>query len=265
MLDVFDRAAGSWPIGTARAGRYGRSTVRMALPLTASVIEAGKGAKPAGPNGRAGRDMTVMTMGEFRTGNAEVPQTALLADRAADSSASRATVEVPRTDSAAWYAIWTRSNFEQAVADQLATKGFDVFLPKAAAWARRGRTRRALELPLFPGYLFVHHDMDKPSHVEILKARGVVRVLGDRWDQLATVPPDEIEAVRRVAGAGLPVFPYPMLREGMRVRIVGGPLEGLEGIFLRGRPVKGLLVVSVNLLQRSVAVEVDCTLIEALP
>jgi transcription antitermination factor NusG len=166
--------------------------------------------------------------------------------------------------SAAWYAVWTRSNFEQNVTDQLLAKGFEVFLPKAASWARRGRARRALEVPLFPGYLFVHREMDKTSHVEILKARGVVRVLGDRWDQLATVPEEQIHAVRRIADAGLPVFPYPLLREGMRVRIVGGPLEGLEGIFLRGRPVKGLLVVSVNLLQRSVAVEVDCTLVEAL-
>jgi len=227
--------------------------------------EAGKGAKPAGTNGWAGRDMNATMIEEFKTANAEVPQFALPPDRTAGSSARRGTLEAPRADSAAWYAIWTRSNFEQNVADQLAIKGFDIFLPKAAAWARRGRTRRALDVPLFPGYLFVHHDMDKSSHVEILKARGVVRVLGDRWDQLATVPADEIEAVRRVAGAGLPIFPYPMLREGMRVRIVGGPLEGLEGIFLRGRPVKGLLVVSVNLLQRSVAVEVDCTLVEALP
>jgi len=215
----------------------------------ASGIRAQRG------RGRSPRDKTLtMTSAAEPIRTIDAAQTDVLLDRPA---------VVP--DSAAWYAIWTRSNFEQNVADQLSVKGFEVFLPKAARWSRRGRTRRHLDAPLFPGYLFVHRDMDKASHVEILKARGVVRVLGDRWDQLASVPDDEIDAVRRVVGAGLPVFPYPMLREGMRVRILGGPLEGLEGIFLRGRPVKGLLVVSVNLLQRSVAVEVDCTLVEALP
>jgi transcription antitermination factor NusG len=73
------------------------------------------------------------------------------------------------------------------------------------------------------------------------------------------VPEPEIEAVRRLVGSRLPAFPHPYLREGRRVRIVSGPLAELEGILVKVRPDKGLLVVSVNLLQRSVAVEVDCT------
>jgi transcription termination/antitermination protein NusG len=164
---------------------------------------------------------------------------------------------------AAWYAVWTRSHCEQLVGDQLAARGFQLFLPKATVWSRRGGKRRQIPVPLFPGYLFVHHALDKRSHTEIVKARGVVKVLGDGWRRPAAIGDDVIDAIRRLEGAGAPVFPHRHLREGDRVRIIGGPLEGLEGFFVRGRSDKGLLVLSVELLQRSVAVEVDCTLVEA--
>jgi len=89
-------------------------------------------------------------------------------------------------------------------------------------------------------------------------------VLGDRWDRLAAIPSDEIVAIQRVVDAGLSVFPYRQMREGDRVRITGGPLTGVEGTFVRGRPDRGLLVLSIELLQRSVAVELDCTLVGAV-
>ena len=162
-----------------------------------------------------------------------------------------------------WYAIWTRSHFEQIVSDQLAAKGFELFLPKATAWARRGDGPRAIDVPLFPGYLFVHHTLDKQAHVDILKTRGVVRVLGQPPDHATPVEETQIAAIRRVVDAGLPVFPHQMPSAGDRVRIVAGPLAGVSGVFLRDRLEKGLFVVSVNLLQRSVAVEVDCTDVEA--
>jgi transcription antitermination factor NusG len=88
-------------------------------------------------------------------------------------------------------------------------------------------------------------------------------VLGERWDQLEIVPDAEIEAIQRFAGSGLPMLPHPYLREGQRVRITRGPLADLEGILVRMNHKKGLLVVSVNLLKRSVAVQLDCTALEA--
>jgi transcription antitermination factor NusG len=75
------------------------------------------------------------------------------------------------------------------------------------------------------------------------------------------VPDGEIEAIQRVHHSHLPARPHPYLQEGQRVRITSGLLAGLEGILLRINATKGLLVISVNLLQRSVAVEVDCTLV----
>jgi len=116
---------------------------------------------------------------------------------------------------------------------------------------------------MFPGYLFIRHCMDKTSYVEVLKSRGLVRVLGERWDRLSQIPDDEIDAVRKIADAGLPALPYPYLREGQRMRIQRGPLAGVEGIYVMGDPHKGLLVLSVELLHRSVAVEIDCTLVAA--
>ena len=162
-----------------------------------------------------------------------------------------------------WRVLWTHSNCEQLVFDQLGAKGFDLFLPTVEAWCRRGGVRRLSRLPLFRGYLFLRHGMDKASYLEVCKARGLVRVLGDRWDQLDIVPDSEIEAVQRLVGSGLPMLPHPYLREGQRVRITRGPLADVEGIVVRMNPKKGLLVVSVNLLRRSVAVQLDCTALEA--
>jgi len=162
-----------------------------------------------------------------------------------------------------WHALWTHSNCEQMVHDRLAPRGFDVFLPRVQVWSRHGGSRKLVSLPMFPGYLFIRHSMDKTSYVEVRKSKGLVRILGERWDRLSSIPDDEIDVVRRIADARLPALPYPYLREGQRMRILGGPLAGVEGIFVMGDPHKGLLVLSVELLRTSVAVEVDCTQVAA--
>jgi transcription termination/antitermination protein NusG len=162
-----------------------------------------------------------------------------------------------------WRVAWTRSNCEQLVYDQLAPKGFHLFLPTADAWSRRGGLRVRARIPLFRGYLFLRHAVDKSSYLEVCKARGLVRLLGQRWDQLEVVPDSEIVAIQKLVRSELPIFPYPYLREGQRVRITDGPLADVEGILVRANPKKGLVVVSVDLLRRSVAVQLDCTLMEA--
>jgi|SRR5882762_9379971 transcription antitermination factor NusG len=158
-----------------------------------------------------------------------------------------------------WYALWTRSHCEPLVSDQLAAKGFEVFLPKVDQWSRRGGLRHLIRVPMFSGYLFLRRVMDKSSYIEIKKARGLVDILGDRWDRLPTIPDAEMDAVQRIADASAPALPYPYLRQGQRVRLTCGPLADLDGILVRTKPNRGLLVISVELLKRSVAVEVDCT------
>jgi transcription termination/antitermination protein NusG len=162
-----------------------------------------------------------------------------------------------------WRVLWTRSNFEQLVYDQLAAKGFELFLPYVESWARRGETRCRDRVPLFRGYLFLRHGVDKATYLEICKARGLVRMLGERWDHLDVVPNAEVDAIRRLVHSGVPILPHTYLSAGRRVRITSGPLVDVEGIVLRVSPKKGLLVVSIDLLRRSVAVELDCTLLEA--
>jgi transcriptional antiterminator NusG len=163
-----------------------------------------------------------------------------------------------------WNSLWTRSHCERLVHDQLAARGFRLFFPTIEAWSRRGGVRHLISVPMFTGYLFLHHAVDKVSYVEVLRARGLVAILGERWDRLAVVPDAEIEAIRRVLEVRLPILPYPYLRDGQRVRMTDGPLRDVEGILVRSKPRKGLLVLSVELLRRSIAVEVDCTLVAAV-
>jgi transcription antitermination factor NusG len=159
-----------------------------------------------------------------------------------------------------WYALWTQSHFEQLVHQQLAVKGFQVFLPTIEVWSARDGVRTLSRTPMFSGYLFLYHDMDHASYVEVRQSRGLVRILGEGWDRLAVVPDAEINAIRKVVDAGLPALPHSYLREGQRVRMTRGPLAGVEGILVQAKPDKGLLVLSIELFRRSIAVEVDCTL-----
>jgi transcription antitermination factor NusG len=162
-----------------------------------------------------------------------------------------------------WYALWTHSHCEQLVHDQLVSRGFDVFLPKIDAWSRRRQVKHRISVPMFPGYLFLSRSMDRASYIEVVNARGLVRILGERWDNLFPVPHEQIEAIQRVLKTATPVLPYPYLRMGQRVRITKGPLADVEGILVRSKPNKGLLVLSVDLIRRGVAVQVDCTMVTA--
>lgn len=182
------------------------------------------------------------------------------------TAADHSSLSTPHSDDgavASWYAVWTRSQCEASVRDDLATRGFETFLPTAATWAERQGRRRRVVAPLFPGYLFVRHAMDHRSHAEVLRARGVVRLLGTGTEPTA-VAAAEIDAVRRLSASGFPMSRHGVMDDGQRVRVVAGPLAGLEGVFLRSRPQRGLFQIAVTLLRRSVAVEVDAALVEAV-
>jgi transcription termination/antitermination protein NusG len=167
-----------------------------------------------------------------------------------------------------WFALWTHSNCEERVRAQLEEKGLRAFLPTVREWSRRAGIRRLISRPMFPSYLFVQHRIEKQSYVEIMKTKGLVRILGERWDRLEPIPGGEVDAIQRVAASDVPVLPHPYLREGQRVRITDGALAGLEGLLVRSRPQRGLVVLTVELLRRSVAVEVDCAAVvpvDAIP
>jgi transcription termination/antitermination protein NusG len=179
-----------------------------------------------------------------------------------NAAAVAATPELPPMP--AWHALWTRSHCEQMVADQLGAKGFELFLPTVGCWTRRGDLRRRVSVPMFPGYVFLHGRVDKLAYLEIVKTRGLAQILGERWDRLATIEVREIQALRRIVDVGVPALPYAYLRAGQRVRITRGPLAEIEGVLVRTKENRGLLVVAVELLRRGVAVQVDCTSVTPL-
>ena len=163
-----------------------------------------------------------------------------------------------------WYVLHTHSRCEQLVYEQLVAKGFQLFLPTSERWSRRAGLQRVIRVPLFAGYLFLHHTMDKYSYIEVRKTRGLVNILSEGAGQLAVVPDSEINSIRSVILSKQPILAHPYLREGQKVRITCGVLAGVEGILLRTNDEKGLLVLLVNLLQRGLAVEVDCTAVESI-
>ena len=110
-------------------------------------------------------------------------------------------------------------------------------------------------VPIFPGYLFIHAELDGENRLRVLRTEGVVRILGNNGTPVA-VAESEIESIRTIVQSKAPVHPYRYLKRGRVVRVVTGPLEGVEGIFVSTKT-RGRLVVSVELLRRSVSITMD--------
>jgi len=159
-----------------------------------------------------------------------------------------------------WFAVQVRTQREEGVAEYLTGKAYEWFLPtykRRKLWSDRVRE---IHVPLFPGYLFCR--FDPKDRLPILKTPGVIQIVG--YNRVP-VPVDEqeIAALQRLVASGLPNQPWPFLAVGDKVKIESGPLRGLEGILAS---VKGnhRLVLSVTLLQRSVAVEIDSAFVGSL-
>ncbi len=160
-----------------------------------------------------------------------------------------------------WWALYTRHQHEKAVSDVLSMKGFEVFLPVYESVRRWRDRKKLLSLPLFPCYVFVRGGLDRK--LQIVSTPGVHMVLR-RGEEIAIVPDMEIEAIRRTLEGKLNVEPHPFLRCGERVRVKRGALEGVEGILVRKKN-RFRLVISVQMVAQSVAVEMDGMDVEPLP
>ncbi len=159
-----------------------------------------------------------------------------------------------------WHALYTRHQHERIVAQALTGKGFDVFLPQYRTVHRWKDRWKELELPLFPNYVFVHGGLDRM--LNILTTPGVHSLVS--WGgRPADIPQHEIDAVRRLVESPLRVRKHPFIKCGDRVRIKSGPLEGIEGILVRSKSAYRL-VLSVEMLARSAAVEVDVSMVERI-
>jgi transcriptional antiterminator NusG len=180
------------------------------------------------------------------------------------SAESQGTMDIGRwtpENSLSWYCIHTRSRHEDVVYQRLGEKRIEVFLPKLEVWSRRKDRRKKIQKALFPGYLFVHDALGGVHRLEILKTPGVVKILGNEKGPVS-VPEIQIESIKAILDGKSALSPFPYLREGQFVRVVEGPLKGCEGFLLKIKEGKEKLVISVDLLQRSVGVEIDGASVE---
>lgn len=160
-----------------------------------------------------------------------------------------------------WHVLYTRPRHEKAAARVLENKGFDIFLPLYTTRHKWQDRIKQVVLPLFPSYVFVRGGFDR--WVQIVSTPGVcdlVRV----GDQPAVISLAEIEGIRRLLETSFRVEPHPFLKSGDWVRVKHGPLEGLEGILTRKKNISRL-VLSVEMLGKSAAVEVDAANVERIP
>ncbi len=158
----------------------------------------------------------------------------------------------------AWWALYTRHQHEKVVAEMLSAKDFEVFLPLYESIRRWKDRRKILSLPLFPCYVFVRGGLDR--RLQVLTTPGVHMILY-RGDRVAIIPEPEIEAIQRAVEGSFRVEPHPFLKCGARVRVIRGALEGVEGILIRKKNLCRL-VLSVDMLSQSVAVEVEANDVE---
>ena len=151
-----------------------------------------------------------------------------------------------------WFALRTKPRAEKAVAEALRAKGYEEFLPLHFERRRWSDRVASVEVPLFPSYLFCRFDVRQ--RLPILTTPGVMLVVGAA-KQPEPVDETEIASLQALVASRLPLQAWPYLHIGQRIRIIGGPLAGAEGI-LQSVKSRNRLVVSVTLLQRSVAVEI---------
>jgi transcription antitermination factor NusG len=152
-----------------------------------------------------------------------------------------------------WFALRVRSNYEKISGSHLRERGYEQFSPSYWVERRWSDRTKQIERFLFPGYIFCRFDPN--DRFPVVTVPGIVDVVGFGKSP-EQIPDAEIERVRRMVESGAAVSPYPYMRVGQTVRIEQGPLTGVEGVLVQVKG-KTRLVVSVNLLQRSVSAEID--------
>lgn len=156
----------------------------------------------------------------------------------------------------AWYVIHLRSRHEAKVQSGLESQGLEVFLPRVTVRSRRRDRFQLLEAPLFPGYLFVHTDLSPRAYHGIIRHQGVVRILGNKGCCTPVVP-ETIASMQTILESGRDFYPWHRLMPGQQMRVVSGPLCGVIGTIWRRKPGKQRLVVRVDLLGRSLTVDLE--------
>jgi len=160
-----------------------------------------------------------------------------------------------------WYAVQTYARHEKAVAYRLQERGVPTFLPLVSEVHRWSDRKKIVQLPLFSCYVFAKIPPTNEYRLRILQADGVLRLVGTRGEG-TPIPDEQIESVRIMVQQQLPWASHPFLKIGQRVRIRSGALDGMEGVLL-SRAGENTLVISIDAIQRSLAVRVEGYEVEA--
>ncbi|MBW2066848.1 MAG: UpxY family transcription antiterminator [Deltaproteobacteria bacterium] len=167
-------------------------------------------------------------------------------------------------DSPRWYAVHTRSHFEQKVYDGIRGKSIEAFLPRIQVMSRRKDRRKKIFVPMLPGYMFVRFDMDPVTYWDIIKTTGVVRMIGFEGKPVPANE-EEIQALMILDGTDRTVLNRAYMKKGDRVMVMEGPLKGLVGFYLRHKGNTEKVVISIELLHRSLEVEIEGWALEKIP
>ena len=178
-----------------------------------------------------------------------------------DQGGERMVVEADVAPPYCWYGVRVRSRFERVTSIALRSKGIEEFLPLVQVRRRWSDRIQQVELPLFPGYVFSRFDLN--ARLPVLECPGVVHLVSIGGAP-APIPEEELQAVRRMIDAKLPIEPYPFLRAGQKIRVDRGPLAGVEGVVVKLKNAFRL-VAAVTLLQRSISVEIDPAWVSPAP
>jgi len=165
-----------------------------------------------------------------------------------------------------WFAVWTRSRQEKVASAILEVVGVQHFLPLRSELRQWSDRKQMVTVPLFSGYLFVRVNQKADSRLQVLKAPGIVGFVGNSKGPLP-IPDQQIENVRTVLARRIECTVLPNLEEGERVRVVRGPLAGIEGLLLRSNSTSRLLI-SIEVIHKTLAVSVsreDVVLVESTP
>jgi transcription antitermination factor NusG len=162
--------------------------------------------------------------------------------------------------SSAWYALYTRHQHEKTVARILTNKGFEILLPLYEVRRRWQDRNRIISMPLFPSYVFLKGGLER--RLDIVTTPGIHAFVLSAG-QPARIPTPEIDAIRRSVERGVRVEPHPYLKTGDWVRVKTGPFEGIQGFLLRSKNLYRL-ILSVEMLGKAAAVEIDAAQVERL-
>lgn len=162
-----------------------------------------------------------------------------------------------------WYVLHTKSRFENVVNDGLQKKKVDVFLPKIKVRSKRRDRKMMIQVPLFPGYVFVKTDLHPDEHLGILKTAGVVRMIGSHSGPVS-VPDKTIDSLRIMVNAEEDILTGTRFRQGDKIMVVAGPFAGVMGQFVQYRGL-GRVIVDIDALGQFAAVNVGEDDVEPLP